>query len=780
MAGYKFFLDGTEYPEPLGWDAIQFTAKRLDSHGIDQPFTTEIEWDGKAAIYLKSKFDTQFINADIELIITSDVRDGDSTWTFYGKVNMALYQEHNVCDTDSFRVKVGIVEDDFRELFKSRQDVELDLTSTSDLLGNPIDELTFRTTRFHTQELFLAAKAETLAETTDYIITSGPCPREFVLVMPFYWQNSDFKSGFGNTFDPNGLRPYADCNEALDNRPIFVNNGNRERRINFNLCGSYLANPKTVTGSGSPITYQIRLVVWEVGNYAGRTTDLVHISPPVPELTTVQVDYQSIGFVDLPPNYAFNFIIAYYDFNTYTFVETDITFNLGSVCNIWEANADSFASLVQTLTIEEYLRRLIYIITGNPDGLISDTFSEANDGCYWNNILTNGLRIRNAQPIEAYTGNCVSFAGNPLEFKASWKKAFEALDKIFCLGWAFEQDGYGDWKIRVEKREYFYQPTINFTALNVGEIDQVPALSSLVNNIIIGYTDTWKNIALSGQWAIHTERSYFIDNRAMEDNGTKKLDLRSEFIGEGYTIEFYRRMQQIKDDSGSSDRPCDNETFIVWLNRFTIEVPNIESSPFGLPDETGAFTFDPGHVTMPSDYIDESNAPIANLYNIYHTPARIACRWWVVLGSYTYGLSDPRMRFQYGEYFTGYSSRITGQKEKEECIQPFQGPYAPLAEDTDIYADLLNDAYQTYLFKPIEVRFDYPQDLCSFLELSNVNQYGRVRVKSGSLHIAGYIQEIANQPNDNSGGVTSFFLMQSNLPLPLGNEYSDDYSEDFN
>jgi len=161
---------------------------------------------------------------------------------------------------------------------------------------------------------------------------------------------------------------------------------------------------------------------------------------------------------------------------------------------------------------------------------------------------------------------------------------------------------------------------------------------------------------------------------------------------------------------------------------------------------------------MPSDYITASNSPMNGLYNIYHTPARIACRWWKVLGMHTYGLTNPVMKFQTGEYQITYSSTIDGTSEKAACIEVAGGA---IAETSNISAAILNPAYQQYLFKPIGVEFSYPQSLCDFLTLSQDEQYKKVRLTSGSLVIEGFIMEATNQPEDASGGTTKFNLIVS-------------------
>ena len=72
MAGWQFYLNGTEVEEPIGWDAIEFTAIRMESHGIDQPFSTEVRFYGKGAKLIKDLYDRYFINAQIAIRITSE------------------------------------------------------------------------------------------------------------------------------------------------------------------------------------------------------------------------------------------------------------------------------------------------------------------------------------------------------------------------------------------------------------------------------------------------------------------------------------------------------------------------------------------------------------------------------------------------------------------------------------------------------------------------------------------------------------------------------------
>jgi len=108
------------------WQDGNFTALRMESHGIDQPFSTEVRFYGKGAKLIKGLYDLYFINASIAISITSDVGYNGSAYQFDGFLNLAIYEEHNVCDTDTWEITVGIIDDDFREKFKARQDIEID------------------------------------------------------------------------------------------------------------------------------------------------------------------------------------------------------------------------------------------------------------------------------------------------------------------------------------------------------------------------------------------------------------------------------------------------------------------------------------------------------------------------------------------------------------------------------------------------------------------------------------------------------------------------------
>jgi hypothetical protein len=762
MSNWRFYLDGNEVEEPIGWDAIEFTAIRMDSDGIDQPFSTEVKFYAEGAKYIKSIYDQYFINQPIAITITSDVDYNNAPFQFDGFLNLAIYTEHNVCDTDTWEITVGIIDDQFRENFKSRIDVEIDLTSTKDLNGATIPALTEKSIRLHSQELLLKAYGKNLADSVAYLSRppSGPSFNTYGVV-PTYWQQSDFTQNYGKTIDTNANTVTGDGN-LPGGSVIFYNNTGVTRTISYSIDIDFTF--RSLDPSGSVI------VSLALAQFGGNTPQSfppsinLWFNTNLGPLQSNTVNTTFNGSFTVNPGITVAFIAGVYT-NTPSNPAVEFTVRDGYRISLTENNSSRYASLSNCLTIEQWLRRCIYMMTGSNNKLLSDTFSEANDGCYWNNALINGLRIRNAD-IDT----------NLKKLNTSWKETFDELNKIFCLGWAFEWTG-SEWKIRVEKRSYFYQNIVSQTFESVGELDQSAMTDKLINTVQIGYNDNWKNIQLAGTTAIHTNRTYFIENRAMKDNGGSVLDLRTNYIAEGYTIEFYRRLSELSFGGATSDRPNDYQTFIIWLNRYELTGTNIENTPLQLPGESnGAYTFAPGTVSMPSNFITQSGSPLSGLYNIYHTPARVAYRWWQVLGMHTYGLSNPRLKFTSGEYQIGYYSIVGYQQEKLECIELQTGlSYGGVREDDDVTPDKMADAYKAYLFKPIQVEFEYPQSLCDFLTLSQDEQYRKVKLTSGSLAIEGFILNATNQPENASGGTTKFTLLVSNQQSEPGGAFDEGY-----
>jgi len=748
MAGWKFYLNNIEVAEPIGFDAIEFTAKRLENHGIDQPFTTEIAFIGKAANILKGFFDSGFINDDIPFRMTSDTLIQGQNYEFNGFVNMAVYSEKNTCDTNGYEITVGIVEDPFRENFLTRQDVEIDLLTLKNLDEVAIDPLVFDSVRLHSQQLYLQANAK------QYDARSLSFGTPFEPVFPVFWQNTDFKNQFGNTFDPKATY-------VSNTNVIFVNNGLGTRNLLFS--GRAVASIKNKHPSNAYKAY-VTLLQYDAAGAVTAIFTTIFTTPFINPGATYNLDYT---FTQVPISIQEEYRLVYYinlDFNPVG--GWDITFPNTNTLRLEEFSQVN-ASNCNGLYVFNALKRTLQIITGDDTPLISDYFA-LNTGVMWNNLITTGLYIRNGQLIDE---------ANP-QITVTFKKFFEDLSRIFNLGWGFEYNTtLNQWQIRIEPVEFFYKSDVKIGEFNkASNITQYALSDKLVNSFQLGFTDLWKNIAVSGIFEPHTYRSYFTPNKSRSSE-KKVEDLRSNIICAGYAIEFSRRLQYLRDDSGSSDRPNDYGIFLIWLNLDTLIFESIEETGYQFPEETGSVTFDPGTVSVGSNLVGTSESPITSIYNILHTPARIAARFWKLLGMHTYGLATAKaaLFFQSGEYYTDLVSEV------DDAFFPveYQEISGEVSEKTNISEAILEEGLNEYLFKPIGFDFEFPQSLCSFIDMANI-AYGLIKVTSGGKSFYGYLIDGINKPVDPSSGTTTFKLTLANkINLPgdyfLGDYNSNDY-----
>jgi hypothetical protein len=782
---WKFYIDGQEVDEPIGWDSVSFFAKRLESHGMDQPFTTELTFIGSSAVLLKNIYNENFINATTPFTIESQTNVNGSQYVFNGFIDFSIWSEEKTKSQTGWQITVGVLEEEFREKFLARQNVELDLLKQVDLDQNPISELQLETVRLHTQELFLQGRAGNYSvQTTTLVYTNaGWILDNFAALLPAYFRNSDFKEAFGSTFNPTQTK-YTTFSPCFENNSEFV----RTIDLSIKASGDFVWGTG-YTGDTANIAFSIQVL------------DASFVETQRYYLFTSAVSNYVSGGPQVPVDWAFDVVQTLTldpDDKVYIFMQwggdgnvkpgttptPNDNHNLGLQVEdccliITENNSAAFATTCQGLYPFNFLQRVIEQMTGDAFGLVSDFFTPFT-GCMWNFLLTNGLYIRNASTVFAAENGCPSDEDEPnlYQLKTSWKQIFDGLDRIFCLGWQFEQDGYGSWKIRVEPRRYFYSletPIATFD--RVSQIRQFALSDEIVNSVTLGYSDKWKNIAVAGIYEIHTERSYFIDNKARKEDSTSELNLTSDLVASGYAIEFLRRLPNLREDSGSSDRPNDYDTFIIWLNYNTVLIEDIEFTGYNFEGETGDVTFPAGTVSWGSNFIAESNSPIERIYNVIISPARNAARFWSWLGMHTFGLPTNRAKlfFQVGQYYTDYSSRIAGESAPNECLEPNGG--LVLAESEDISPSILNTFAQPYILKPIGLDFSAPQSLCDFLSMVTPGT-GYVQVNSGKETFYGFIRTANNKPIDPSSGLSEITLLLA-YAIPALGDYSDDYSDDF-
>lgn len=182
-------------------------------------------------------------------------------------------------------------------------------------------------------------------------------------------------------------------------------------------------------------------------------------------------------------------------------------------------------------------------------------------------------------------------------------------------------------RIRVEKREYFYDPEPVVFLSNIRDITRRYDTEKIYKKILIGYK-TWKTEDISGIDDPQTKHTYATQLRKAGED----VEVLSDFIAASLAIEQARRQSIDK----STDYQFDDNTFIIALN-----TDDTESSPDAFVPET-----------------DENFTVINNLlnsetrYNIRLTPKRSFLRHinWFNIGLQSYLGSFYRFTRGEGNY----------------------------------------------------------------------------------------------------------------------------------
>ena len=747
---FRFFLNNQQVDEPVGWDAVVFAIKRMDSYGIDQSFTTGVTFTGdqdrmpdraNGADILRLAFVNEFINASVDVRIESDFVFENEQWKFYGLIDFATYEETEICDGCSDGVKVSIIEDEFREAFLRNQEVDLNLINETALDGTDIGPFNLGQVTLHSQQLYLQGNCRQMVQTATTQSTEDR-------VWPLYWQKSDFKGPFGSSFNVTGFN-FSTTNVIFKNNTSFT----RTFKLNGKLkCLTFKFPGATITIS---IKFQIYL------SNGSNGPEFYAVAEPISGNEYKILEATITDFIlTLGPGESFQ-VLHYLSTSIQGKVVVFFNYPDENYLNWEELNLGN-ASLCRGVYVYDFLDRIITMVTGQANKLRSDYFEYG--GCQWNHLITTGLYIRNGQLLEN---------ADP-QIPTTFKKFFDALDRIFCLGWEFEEEGYNEWVIRIEPRSYFFQRQITSEFFNVSGITRKPNLDLYFNQISVGFNDNWKNTSLSGIFEMHTNREYHARNKAMENGSSKKLDLLTDIIASGYAIEYSRRLQFFEDNSGTSDRPNDYEIFIIWLNRNEVSFEEIEGTGYEVADQTGPFTFLPGGVSYGSNFINFTNSPIANLHNTINTPARIAIRWWKWLGMNTYGLTlaNKRLFFQTGQYYTALQTRLDANDIPYNCNE-VNDQEITVHEDMDIEQNLSMDEI---IANPVEYTFTAPQELCDFLRYQTEGKKV-IQFSCGNSIFAGFLMMGQNSPTGDKGGETEFTLLATEPPI--GRAYSNAYSNGY-
>lgn len=190
--------------------------------------------------------------------------------------------------------------------------------------------------------------------------------------------------------------------------------------------------------------------------------------------------------------------------------------------------------------------KYVELMTGRSE-LIRSDFLDTTDK---NFFITDGSLVRNI-PVTSDSPNARIH-----QLETSFKDIYESLDASWCMGVGIEREGFKEF-IRIEQREYFFQPHVVLELGELNDIERNVASEFSYSGIEIGYDGEAKIEGIQGLDKTNGKVNR-ITKITRQENVYKKL---SKFQTDDYPREIQRRKQFI--ESPTEDVKYDDTKMIL-------------------------------------------------------------------------------------------------------------------------------------------------------------------------------------------------------------------------
>lgn len=715
----------TVIDEPVGWDGVSFSLNRdIINHGIFSTVDTgSFQWVDSAYTMLKSEYDTNGANAQLELLIEYRC-EGEDTYTEYFRGAFDFNTYERVCD-DFCYIKCTITAAKCTDVFMSRMGQDVDILTTENFDGQTITPMTYTTLNFLGQDIFLQNKSncsDGCIWDETYTDLSGTTGSRFYDIPVYLPLNPLIEIG---DFNVNNVNPVIVAkNGALDNISFPLVDGQSDFDNYFQFMYTYAPLDNECIGD-LQIDWRCKGTFELLPNYNGTITidlraykrnpitnndldDLGSVNIATGATLTNGVNY-SIAFDESfsgttpqPQNgsfivYAWHVTIVKSSASATDTSAFEITYDSGST-NFFNMEADSSCAptVARSVPLPDLLEFLptAYLDTDCPTVTIPEDLRECLDAY----SITKGSFIRNVED-----------PSTP-KFFTNFEYMMEQCRKIFNIGWGFDQ---GETVIKIANIQDFYKSAV---VVDVGLVDKATfttAKDLIYGTITVGY-NKWEAEEYNGLDEMNTQRQY---RRNIDSNPTE-LDLMADIISAGYTIEITRRKSQAK--TGTSDWRYDDDLFIV--NSFT---------------DLDGFLYAVRGVDVGAANI---YSPTTRM-NYVLTPVRNLLRWFRSIAAPTPAVANEQLIFTSGtgNYIATGEMTATCQIENQPITEN-------VTIDTTIISDIGGGYYENPIWQTIYATFSAPLTMAQF-ELIKADVYGAIRFRCFSDIYTGNIVEMSHDPN---------------------------------
>ena len=709
--------------EPVGWDGISCSFTRnMSHHGIFSNInTSDFEWVDTAYDLLLAEYNAQGANGNYQLLIEYECADGDGYTTYFqGKFDFNTLERQCL---DYCFIKCSVTTTRCADIFLSRMGQDVNVLSTQNFDGETIAPMGYNPLNIEGQDILLQNKANNddgaswSGSHDDFINVTST--RHYYI--PIYLPNNPIMEF--DDFNVSNVSPslvyidfaqqiilwpqIADIWPAYTNLCIYDPIQNSENvittiDISYRVKGTLTVTPEYDGQIDAFIVCEHAGFIQLTQSFGGgQFANNVSLTANTPVSLPFDFTFTGTGNIPLVEFDQYSFYIAINilkNNHTGPTIDFQVTYDGGGVNYFhMQTNSANPASVTDSVYLPNLLEWLptAYLPTDCPALEVEPNLRD----CLERYSVTKGSMLRN-----------VTEPSVPQLF-TNYEFMFEQCRKIFNIGWGFNNN---DTELTIANIEDFYQSTIIADVGLLNKATFTTAKDLVYGTITIGY-NKWEAEEYNGLDEMNTERQY----RRNINSNPSELDLMSDIITAGYTIEVTRRKNQA--NTGTSDWRYDDDIFLI--NTFV--------------DEGSLYAY-------------RGASDTANMYspstrmNLRLTPLRNLMRWFRTLAGAQPTITNETLKFT-----SGTGNYLAESRFADQC---FIETGVVSEQQNVISTDVVTPQP---IWKTIYATFDAPLTMVQF-EAIKTNVYGAIRFRCGNDLYLGNIVTLSHEPNT---GLASFKLL---------------------
>jgi len=710
--------------EPVGFTEMTYSVRRnLNHHGIFKSINTgSLKYVNDAFGILNTEYETNGADAKSTLKIEYKCAQNDEFTTFFeGRFDFNTFNK--ICGKMCY-IECQVIVSSCVDTFLSSVDTNIDLDATTSLNGDAITALDSQTLYIDGQDILLINSANnnavtTISDTNQTILTGL-----HNIYQSIYLPNTTSESL--GTFNANGLATTL----IQDGDGVLLDpNGTAlgTKWTDFMQFTSILEPPATGLDCIGDYVYSFE----NTGQlkFTAQYNGFLEVSLQIKKYSSVTDEFTFIDGVLLANFDPFTANIPIYVSTNATLTGSIPLESTDILCYYYKyrINQTTGTALALNFTIElttavgnqvDIQQNSVCQLTTTKSYKLDDVFNwmpnamnncfdvTCNADCFPAYQLTNGLMIRNVI--------------NPVVPKlfVSWTDLFRNITKIFNVGWGFTNN---DTELLIGDLVELYT---NTPILDLGSIDEVKfehAKDLTYGLINLGYSK-WEAEEYSGLDEMNTTRQY---KRNVTSNNSQ-MDLLSNFITAGYTIEITRRKNMPL--TGTSDWRYDNDIFLI----------NTDFDGTVYRAYRGV-DFDPINIISPTTRMNYRLTPIRTLLN-----------WFKSIAAPTPDFTNEELQFN-----SGTGNYLAHGKMLNDCSLEI----TPLTENETIISNYFNDEDDAKpIWKAIYASFTCPLTIADKGTI-DADPYGTFTFTCNGIEHSGYLVECTYTPEN---GTANFKILLKN------------------